>query len=196
MPAAGGEFEELTRGVVHEAYAQPVVFNPQASEIVTQEPPQPIEELPPEEKPAGDNVEWIPGYWSWDDEANHYVWVSGIWRAVPPGSIGVPGYWSTVEGGHQWVSGFWRAEQSEELEYLPEPPASVERGPRAGRRLRQTMFGSRDVGHGWIAATSGVPGTGGLPPRLGLGPRSIRSGRRLATCMSTATGTTRCRVAA
>jgi hypothetical protein len=126
---AGGEFEELTRGVVHEAYAQPVVFNPQASEIVNQEPPQPIEELPPEEKPAGDNVEWIPGYWSWDDEESHYVWVSGIWRAVPPGLDWVPGYWSTVEGGHQWVSGFWRAEQSEELEYLPEPPASVERGP-------------------------------------------------------------------
>ncbi len=126
---AAGEIEELTRGIVHEAYAQPVVFNPQPSEIVAQSPPQPIEELPPEEKPAGDNVEWIPGYWAWDDDENHYVWVSGIWRAVPPGLDWVPGYWSVVEGGHQWVSGFWRAEQSEELEYLPEPPASVERGP-------------------------------------------------------------------
>ncbi|MFM7070625.1 MAG: hypothetical protein ACKO38_02385, partial [Planctomycetota bacterium] len=132
-PAGGvdglGDAEELTRGVVHEAYAQPVVFNPQPSEVVTQAPPQPIEELPPEEKPAGDNVEWIPGYWSWDDDENHFVWVSGIWRAVPPGLDWVPGYWSAVDSGHQWVSGFWRAEQSEELEYLPEPPASVERGP-------------------------------------------------------------------
>ncbi len=126
---SGGEIEELTRGIVHEAYAQPVVFNPQPSDVVVQAPPQPIEELPPEEKPAGDNVEWIQGYWSWDDDESHYVWVSGIWRAVPPGLDWVPGYWSTVEGGHQWVSGFWRAEQTEELEYLPEPPASVERGP-------------------------------------------------------------------
>lgn len=121
--------EELTRGVVHEAYAQPVVFNPEAGEVVAEAPPDAIEELPPEEKPAGDNVEWIPGYWSWDDDENHYVWVSGLWRMVPPGLDWVPGYWTQTDGGYQWVSGFWRAEESDELEYLPEPPASIERGP-------------------------------------------------------------------
>lgn len=121
--------EELTRGAVHEAYAQPVVFNPTAGDVVPQAPPEPIEELPPEEQPAGENVEWIPGYWSWDDDDNHFVWVSGLWRAVPPGLDWVPGYWTQVEGGYQWVSGFWRAEAEEEVEYLPPPPASQERGP-------------------------------------------------------------------
>jgi hypothetical protein len=121
--------EELTRGMVHEAYAQPVVFNPEAGDVVREAPPEAIEELPPEEKPEGENIEWIPGYWAWDDDENHYVWVSGLWRMIPPGLDWVPGYWTEVEGGYQWVSGFWRAEESDEIEYLPQPPQSLERGP-------------------------------------------------------------------
>ena len=121
--------EELTRGIVHEAYAQPVVFNPEAGEVVLEAPPAPIEELPPEEKPEGEYVWWIPGYWSWDDEENRYVWVSGLWRVIPPGLEWTPGYWTQTDGGYQWVSGFWRSEEAEEVEYLPPPPASVEQGP-------------------------------------------------------------------
>src|SRR5262245_61030248 len=56
-----------TRGPVHEAFAQPTEVKPQPGPIVPKKPPGPITEEPPEQKPEGDNVIWIPGYWSWDD---------------------------------------------------------------------------------------------------------------------------------
>src|SRR5207245_1393147 len=58
----------LTRGVVHEAFAQPVVFNPVPGPVIVKKPPEPVEELPPDQKPEGDNVAWIPGYWTWDND--------------------------------------------------------------------------------------------------------------------------------
>jgi len=57
----------LTRGPVHEAFAGVISYNPEPGVVVTKAPPAPIEEMPPEEKPEGDNVTWIPGYWGWDD---------------------------------------------------------------------------------------------------------------------------------
>src|SRR5690606_11248102 len=74
-------------------------------------------------------VTWIPGYWAWDDEGAEFLWVSGIWRNVPPGRQWVPGYWDHVEGGYQWVSGYWSDAEAQEAQYLPEPPESVETGP-------------------------------------------------------------------
>src|SRR5207248_1484844 len=80
---------------------------PEASPVVPKEPPEPIDELPPDQKPEGDNVQWIPGYWAWDDQASDFLWISGFWRDVPPGRRWVPGTWQKVEGGWQWVAGFW-----------------------------------------------------------------------------------------
>ena len=57
----------LTRGPVHEAFAGMVTFNPEPGVVVTKAPPDVIEETPPEERPEGDHVTWIPGYWTWDD---------------------------------------------------------------------------------------------------------------------------------
>ena len=68
----------------------------------------PIEEVPPDMKPEGENSVWIPGYWSWDDERQDFIWVSGVWRVPPPGYQWMPGYWQDVPGqGFQWVSGYW-----------------------------------------------------------------------------------------
>lgn len=121
--------EVMTRGPVHEAFAETVVFDPQPGIIVLKQPPVLIEEIPPDQRPAGDNVAWIPGYWAWDDEPDDFLWVSGIWRNLPPGREWVPGYWSTVDTGHQWTSGYWQDAEATEVTYLPEPPRSVERGP-------------------------------------------------------------------
>ena len=63
--------------------------------------------MPPDQKPAGQNIQWIPGYWAWDVSRNDFLWISGIWRKPPPNSQWVPGYWHEVDGGHQWVSGTW-----------------------------------------------------------------------------------------
>ena len=121
--------EVMTRGPVHEAFAETVAFDPTPGIIVTQQPPALIEEVMPDQRPAGDNVAWIPGYWGWDEDQNDFLWISGIWRNLPPGREWVPGYWSTVDTGHQWTSGYWQDAETTEVEYLPEPPRSVERGP-------------------------------------------------------------------
>src|SRR3954466_104781 len=92
---ASSDAQVLARGPIHEAFASPVVFNPTPGVVVPKPPPSTvIEELPPEQRPQGANVEWIPGYWAWDDERSDYIWVSGIWRDIPPGRQWVPGYWS------------------------------------------------------------------------------------------------------
>lgn len=123
----GGEF--LTRGAIHEAFAEPFDANPKPTTIVPRKPPEPINELAPEVKPDGDNVEWIPGYWGWDDERQDFVWISGLWRKIPPGRRWVPGYWVDEQGGFRWVSGMWAEDRVQELNYLPNPPESLEQGP-------------------------------------------------------------------
>jgi hypothetical protein len=119
----------LTRGPVHEAFAETVTFDPEPGIVVSEAPPAAIEELPPDRKPEGANVAWIPGYWGWDDERSDFLWVSGVWRALPPGRQWVPGYWGRSTQGFQWTSGYWADARASEVEYLPEPPATVEVGP-------------------------------------------------------------------
>ncbi|HLA83294.1 MAG TPA: YXWGXW repeat-containing protein [Thermoguttaceae bacterium] len=131
----------LTRGPVHEAFAETVTFDPEPGIVATKAPPAAIEELPPEQRPEGDNVAWIPGYWGWDDERNDFIWVSGIWRALPPGRQWVPGYWAESQQGFQWTSGYWADAQASEVEYLPEPPTTVEAGPNiAATSVDQTWL--------------------------------------------------------
>lgn len=124
-----GDVEAFARGPVHEAFADVYELDPTPSELVPVAPPAAVDELPPETAPSGDNVQWISGYWAWDVEGKDYLWVSGVWRDVPPGRRWVPGYWAEVTGGFQWVSGFWADAQATELTYVPPPPASLEVGP-------------------------------------------------------------------
>ena len=120
--------EALTRGPVHEAFAIPVNTGRKAGLVVPRQPPNPVEEIPPDAKPEGEVV-WIPGYFSWDDDRKDFVWVSGVWRVPPPGYHWVPGYWNQVPQGYQWVSGFWQPVAAQEVEYLPQPPETLDQGP-------------------------------------------------------------------
>lgn len=130
VPTAGQDgVEVLTRGPVHEAFAETIAFDPQAGIEAPKAPPADIEEVPPQQRPEGKNLTWIPGYWGWDDERNDFLWISGIWRALPPGRQWVPGYWGQSRQGAQWTSGYWADANATEIQYLPEPPASVEQGP-------------------------------------------------------------------
>lgn len=126
-----GNAEVLTRGPVHEAFAEPYTQDAEQGLIVPREPPEAIEELPPEAMPEGENVEWIPGYWGWDDDREDFIWISGVWRDAPPGQRWVPGSWVQASGGFQWVAGFWTSVETQEIAYLPEPPPSEELGPNA-----------------------------------------------------------------
>lgn len=115
--------EVLTSGPVHEAFAEPVNMDAETSVVVPDEPPAPIDEAPPEERPQGNQYTWVPGYWAWDGVGNHYVWVSACWRLAPREMSWVPGYWNRVDGGWQWVAGFWTSSTTAEIEYCPPPPA-------------------------------------------------------------------------
>ncbi len=115
--------EVLTRGPVHEAFAEPVNLQVQAGLVAPQQPPAKIDEIPPDQRPQGDQFVWVPGYWSWDGDQNGYIWVSACWRAAPPNMSWVPGYWAQVPEGWEWVAGFWAPVSGQRIEYLPSPPA-------------------------------------------------------------------------
>jgi len=128
VPVPAEDIQVLAAGPIHEAFAEAVALDPEPGILAPKAPPALIEEIPPDQKPEGD-VQWIPGYWAWDDERNDYIWVSGIWRIPPPARQWVPGYWNPVAPEYQWISGYWASVKTAETEYLPEPPESVEVGP-------------------------------------------------------------------
>ena len=137
--AAQDESEVLTRGPLHEAFDQQVLLDPTPGERTSRQPPQPIDEIPPEVKPEGD-VEWIPGYWAWDQEREDFIWVSGVWRVPPPDRRWVPGYWTEADGGYQWVSGFWAPTSQGQVDYLPYPPNTLDEGPTSPQPEEQAYW--------------------------------------------------------
>ncbi len=129
---AGAEnVQVLTRGPVHEAFAESINYEPQPGLIISTRVPDPIEELPPDQRPDGDNVTWISGYWAWDEDQNDFIWISGVWRNLPPGRQWVPGYWNGIEDEkYQWTAGYWADATTEEVSYVSTaPPRSVDAGP-------------------------------------------------------------------
>ena len=128
--AQSDQEEVLTRGPVHEAFATAVTFDPEPGLTISVKPPEVIDELPPEQQLEGDNVAWIPGYWAWDEEREDFLWISGIWRNLPPDRQWVPGYWDDLGGTrYQWISGYWADAAATEVSYLPEPPKALESRP-------------------------------------------------------------------
>jgi hypothetical protein len=121
--------EVLDKGPIHEAFAEPMALGQQEMEIINKQPPQPVNEIPPSEQPEGQSVEWIPGYWMFDKLRDDFVWVSGMWRDVPPGRNWVPGEWQQVDNGWQWVPGFWADGKQQQVQMLSAPPATLEAGP-------------------------------------------------------------------
>ena len=142
---ASSGYDELTRGPIHEAFAEQVSLEPQPGIVVPIEPPRPINELPPENRPADPNAQWIGGYWAYSDAVDEaesdFIWISGVWRVPPPRHDWVPGYWAKADKGFQWIGGFWTPVERDEVTYLPEPPATLEEGP--------TSLAPSD-GHYWI----------------------------------------------
>lgn len=120
------------RGPVHEAFANPGAQTRGGLEGSTapKAPPPQVPEIPPDEKPTGENVTWIPGYWQFDNEKKDFIWVSGFYRNAPPGRTWAAGEWKVENGQHRYIPGYWKLsnESSWRID-LPEPPQSVEAGP-------------------------------------------------------------------
>ncbi len=129
-PAVATELqtEPLLRGPIHEAYAEPLV-NPEEDPFVAPlEPPPPVEEVPPQIDADDPSMTWIDGYWSWDDERQDFIWISGVWRKSPPNRDWVAGQWQPVEGGYRWIPGRWVPSGVADVESIPLPPPSLEQG--------------------------------------------------------------------
>ena len=187
--------EVLTRGPVHEAFAETVTFDPEPGIVVPKAPPNPIEEMPPDQRPEGPNVAWIPGYWGWDDERNDFLWISGIWRALPRVANGCQDIGASPGKALNGSQAIGPMRRLSEIEYLPEPPATVEAGPNIAAPSADQIW----LPGCWIwqqnryAWRPGYWAQGNqdwdwVPP--------IMYGLPAATCSSMATMTTRFRVAA
>jgi hypothetical protein len=125
-------FEIQSRGPIHQAFAQPGETATEPGVEVPKRPPDPVPERPPDQKPAGNNVQWIPGYWHWDTDKNDYMWISGVYRDVPPGRKWVAGSWNgTLDGKYRFVDGYWAGADQAQPSYVPPPPATLENGPSA-----------------------------------------------------------------
>jgi hypothetical protein len=118
--------QAASSGPVHEAFAAPRPVSLEPPPLVEKAPPGPLNEDIPSEKPEGDNVQWIPGYWDYDRAADKFVWVSGVWRTPPPGRQWAAGYWTAADGQWRRQPGFWTAfsetSKNQEVVYYPKPP--------------------------------------------------------------------------
>ena len=142
LPPVPQGVEVQARGPVHEAFAE-LTAEPQPTKVVPKEPPKPLDEMPPEEKPDGD-VTWIGGYWAWDDDRADYLWVSGVWRTPPPGKEWVAGYWRQEGDGWQWAPGFWtpasKQDAPQDVTYLPQPPEAPKVAPPGAPPAADTFY--------------------------------------------------------
>lgn len=121
--------EVMVTGPLHEAFAEQFSDQAEPGIVIRKQPPELINEVPPEYRPDGDDIVWIPGYWGWDPEREDFLWITGIWRQAPPDRSWVPGYWAEVPEGYQWIAGFWAPNQTGEIRYLPPPPEPLAADP-------------------------------------------------------------------
>ena len=179
--------EVLTRGPVHEAFAEPNSYNPTQGFVMPKEAPAVIEEIPPDEKPAGDAL-WIPGYWQWDSERSDFIWISGIWR-VPSSRVQLgSGLLDHRCRGFHLDAGVLDGQRSRRGHLSS--PTPQEPGSRTLQSpLREPIiFGPPDAGLGRPATSGGrVIGYGPVP--IGSGRRHTMRIHRVARSISMDTGT-------
>ncbi len=154
---------ELTRGPVHEGFAEMASMQPHPVPAVPGRPPEPIREVPATIGPETPDAQWLPGYWHWDADTNGFLWVSGTWRVPPPGFRWVPGYWTSTASGSQWVAGFWLPENLDDINYLPAPPDYPEEGVDPGNPPAPDLFWIPGV---WLRRGNGYAWTPGYWARM------------------------------
>jgi hypothetical protein len=129
----------LLAGPVHEAWLMRTELSQAGLKqvVVPDAPPVPVRELIPSSDGnrsgqlsgqfTGKNVQWISGYWAWIEDAHKHVWVSGLFRDIPPGRTWTAGVWTKTSGGYRWRSGYWadaaENQVANEVSSLTPPPA-------------------------------------------------------------------------
>src|SRR5262245_11278006 len=118
------------QGPIHEGFAQPGAQVRGKDLTAPKAPPPPVPELPPETKPAGNDVRWVPGYWMWEEGKQDFTWVSGFWRDVPPGREWSAGEWKKQGDQYRYEPGFWKPTTMNQWRIdLPEPPKPLNQDP-------------------------------------------------------------------
>ena len=125
----------MPSGPVHEAFATSLQLNPVPVPVAPKAPPVSVNEMPNANRPAGENVQWIDGYWVYDGKAERFLWVSGLWRKLPPGRQWTPTKWQKVDGGFRRIAGSWLPDdmKDEQIVKLEELPKSLEKGPEVAK---------------------------------------------------------------
>ncbi len=166
--------DALARGPIHEGFAQPDNPDPRQGAEVPRQPPAPIEELPPDQRPEGANVQWLPGYWAYDADAKDFIWISGCWRAAPPGRRWLPGHWQNTDRGWIFVSGFWAPEAVAQVQYLPAPPPTLDKGPSAPAPSVDHFYCARLLGLSRRTLLLAARPLGALSSPLGVAAGALR----------------------
>jgi hypothetical protein len=79
---------------------------------VDKAPPARIVDRPGMQSP-GAGARWIDGYWEWDRDLKDFVWVTGVWKVLPPGQFWVNGVWKRDGQGWYRVPGFLSKRKSD-----------------------------------------------------------------------------------
>ena len=105
--------------------AAPAFAAPRVSMPVDREPPAPVYEVTPPERPG---YLWNPGCWKWDGK--RMVWDSGSWIAKRPGYSWIPDGWEKRADKWYFAPGYWQADNAAEavlsgeaLHELPDAPS-------------------------------------------------------------------------
>jgi len=170
-PVPGIEVQDS--GPIHEAFAQPDAPVKGRGLLAPKAPPPPVPELPPETKPDGDNIVWVPGYWYWDEPKKDFTWMSGFWRNAPEGREWQPGEWVKEGSGWRYASGHWKKSNTTNFQRnLPKPPESVEAGPSTPSPTPDAVWVPghweyRVKDYAWRGGYWGLPEAGSLwtPPQ-------------------------------
>ncbi len=130
LPTSDG-YTVLLAGPIHEAFIVSTDSLRAAREqtVVATAPPKPVREQAPQSGSGpnelsvpqfvGNKVQWISGYWAWLTDAEKYVWVSGLYRDIPPGRKWVAGAWEQTDGGYHWTNGYWAEAQGNKSAVSP-----------------------------------------------------------------------------
>jgi hypothetical protein len=148
---------------------------------VSQEPPEPIDEIPPDVKPKGDDVRWTSGAWLPADQSR----VS--YQPAPPESLEqgttspqpsrdhywVPGCWLRRDGEYRWRTGSWARGRAGWV-WVPDHYVLTGRGAILVRGYWDHPL----AGRGLLYAPLRIQASARLGVRAPTAARCDRSGRR------------------
>ncbi len=137
---------DAAAGPFTEAFATPLEVNPQPGPVIKKEPPPAIEEMPPDQKPDGDNVVWIPGYFSWKTIGKISFGLVACGAMCRPTKRGSPAIGAKCPRAISGRPGFWTSAKKAEVNYLPAPPQSLEVGPNISAPSGNFLLGTGHLG--------------------------------------------------